>query len=269
MTRIMVFGTFDMIHPGHEDLFRQARALAPDPYLIVSVGRDRNVTRIKGARPRQGEAARCAALAAHPLVDEVVLGDEDDYMPHIVAAHPDIIALGYDQGGEYVDDLEHNVRAAGLNTRIVRLEPYEPEKYKTSKLRYYSPMRYLGIDYGTKRIGLAISDEAGSFAFPRETIARDDKVVDTIVHIVEREKVGAIVVGDARALSGAHNDMTAEVESFARTLEEAGHVSVHLAREAWSSQEAARFAPKGKKHDDSSAAAIILQRFLDSSRVSV
>ena len=37
MTRIMVFGTFDMIHAGHEDLFRQARALAKEPYLIVSV----------------------------------------------------------------------------------------------------------------------------------------------------------------------------------------------------------------------------------------
>ena len=40
MNRIMVFGTFDIIHAGHEDLFRQARALAEDPHLIVSVARD-------------------------------------------------------------------------------------------------------------------------------------------------------------------------------------------------------------------------------------
>ncbi len=55
MTRIMVFGTFDMIHEGHADLFRQARALASDPYLIVSVARDAVAQRIKGNRPRHSE----------------------------------------------------------------------------------------------------------------------------------------------------------------------------------------------------------------------
>ena len=74
MTRIMVFGTFDMIHAGHEDFFRQARALAKESYFIVSVARDANVERIKGKKPRNSEIARQAALAGHALVDEVVLG---------------------------------------------------------------------------------------------------------------------------------------------------------------------------------------------------
>jgi cytidyltransferase-like protein len=134
MARIMIFGTFDMIHKGHEDLFRQARELAADPYLIVSLARDSVAERIKGFRPNNDEEARRAYLAAHPLVDEVVIGDEEGYMAHIKAARPDIIALGYDQEGEFVRDLAEDLRREGLDVKIVRLQAYEPETYKTSKL---------------------------------------------------------------------------------------------------------------------------------------
>jgi glycerol-3-phosphate cytidylyltransferase len=134
MTRIMIFGTFDMIHAGHEDLFRQARALAQDPVLIVSVARDSVARQQKGTTPRHDEAARLADIAAHPLVDEAVLGDEIGYMDHIVAARPDIIGLGYDQSGEYVEHLARDLKAAGLNVKIVRLKAFMPETYKTSKL---------------------------------------------------------------------------------------------------------------------------------------
>ena len=134
MTRIMVFGTFDMIHPGHEDLFRQARSLAADPYLIVSLARDTSVERIKGNPARHSENERLAVVRAHPLVDEAVLGDAEGYIDHIKKANPEIIALGYDQSGDYVDALERDLAAADLATRIVRLESFEPETYKTSKL---------------------------------------------------------------------------------------------------------------------------------------
>ncbi len=132
--RIMVFGTFDMIHPGHEDFFRQARSIGPEPHLIVSVARDSAASRHRGFRPRYDEAARLADIAAHPLVDEAVLGDEVGYLSHVMAAKPDIIALGYDQHGEYVDDLERDLAAAGVTCRVVRLAPFKPEIYKTSKL---------------------------------------------------------------------------------------------------------------------------------------
>lgn len=134
MTRIMVFGTFDMVHEGHVDFFRQARALAPKPYLIVSVARDPIVTRIKGEKPRRSESERCALLRRNTLVDEVILGQEDGYIEHIEAAHPDVIALGYDQAGEFVDRLERDLTNAGLKVKVVRLKPFRPETYKTSKL---------------------------------------------------------------------------------------------------------------------------------------
>lgn len=135
MTRVMVFGTFDMVHEGHVDLFRQARALAPDPYLIVSVARSKSVVRIKGAAPRRSEVERISLLRRNTLVDEVVLGQEDGYIEHIIEAHPDVIALGYDQEGEYVSRLEKDLASAGLSPRIVRLNAFNPEVYKTSKLQ--------------------------------------------------------------------------------------------------------------------------------------
>src|SRR3989344_9622922 len=109
VTRIMVFGTFDMIHEGHEDFFRQARALAPGPYLIVSVARDDAALRVKGARPQHHEDERLAMVAAHPLTDKAVLGDAVGYIEHIRVYKPDVIGLGYDQQGEYVESLEEGL----------------------------------------------------------------------------------------------------------------------------------------------------------------
>ena len=124
-------------------------------------------------------------------------------------------------------------------------------------------MRYLGIDYGTKKIGVAISDDGGGFAFPRDVIANDGKVYDTLANIIETEKIEGLVVGDTLTLNGGANDITPKATAFVEKLVERTNIAVHRVREAWSSQEAARFAPQGKKHSDSSAAAVILQRFLD------
>lgn len=132
--RIMVFGTFDMIHEGHVNLFKQARELADDPYLIVSVARDEVVTKIKGTKSRHPEKSRLRVVSEHPLVDKAVLGDEVGYIRHIRTNMPDIIALGYDQEGEFVEHLEKDLREAKMKTRVVRLGAFKPEVYKTSKL---------------------------------------------------------------------------------------------------------------------------------------
>ena len=134
MKNVMVFGTFDMLHEGHEDFFRQARALVSKPYLIVSVARDMSVARVKGVHPRHSEDKRLKCIAAHPLADKAVLGDESGYIGHIMANNPNIIALGYDQRGEYVENLKNELKRVGLNTRVVRLKPFRPEIFKTSKL---------------------------------------------------------------------------------------------------------------------------------------
>ena len=124
-------------------------------------------------------------------------------------------------------------------------------------------MRYLGVDYGSKNVGLALSDEAGGFAFPKETIVNDRRMVARIAEIVRVEKVGAIVVGDARSLSGGANKVTPDADRLADALKDATKLPLFRVREAFSSAEAMRFAPPHHRHDDSAAAAILLQRFLD------
>ncbi len=131
----MVFGTFDMVHRGHENLFEQARSLAGNPYLIVSVARDSAAMRHRGFAPQNSQDDRLILVASHPLVDTAVLGDEEGFIDHITRANPDIIALGYDQGGEYVERLDSALAAAHLSPKIVRLAAFQPETFKTSKLR--------------------------------------------------------------------------------------------------------------------------------------
>lgn len=130
-------------------------------------------------------------------------------------------------------------------------------------------MRYLGIDYGTKRIGLAFSDAEGSIAFPKKTIALSETVIEDLGALILKEEIGGIVLGDTRALNGEANEVTEAADKFADKLQMHTGLMVHRIFEAWSSQEAARFAPKGKKHDDAAAAAVILQRYLDKSNGSV
>ena len=126
-------------------------------------------------------------------------------------------------------------------------------------------MRYLGIDYGAKRIGIAISDEAGTIAFPRAVVPNDEKLLPFVTRMIEEEKIATLVVGDTRTVHGAENPVTESMEKFARSLTSRG-VQVERVGEAWSSIEASRYAPLGKEHDDGAAAAIILQRFLDTRR---
>lgn len=130
-TRIMVFGTFDMIHSGHRNFFMQARKLAKRPYLIVSIARDKNVLRIKGSLPRFSQYERLRIVKSIPDVDEAVVGGYRDHLPHIIKAQPEIIGIGYDQVA-YVKGLRQQLKEHGLNVRVVRLKPYKVHRYKTS-----------------------------------------------------------------------------------------------------------------------------------------
>ncbi|MDB5237966.1 MAG: Holliday junction resolvase YqgF, putative holliday junction resolvase [Candidatus Kaiserbacteria bacterium] len=123
-------------------------------------------------------------------------------------------------------------------------------------------MRYLGIDYGVKRVGLAVSDAAGTIAFPRPTVHNDAKLFERLIQMVKDEKIAAVVVGDTRAFSGFENPVTREAESFMEKLRMSALVSVVSAWEAGSSVEASRYSPDDA-HEDGAAAAIILQRYMD------
>jgi|SRR3989344_5533874 len=122
-------------------------------------------------------------------------------------------------------------------------------------------MKYLGIDYGAKRIGLAVSVE--NIAFPHSVIENDADVFGVLSGLVDKEKVGCIIVGDTRTLSGAENPVTPASDTFVEELKTHVGVPVERAMEARSSIEASRYAEKGDEHNDAAAAAVILQRYLD------
>ena len=127
----MVFGTFDVLHKGHLNFFKQARSLSNFPYLIVSVARDVNVKKIKGQNPKNGERKRRAVIKNCYLVNKAVLGGKVGYLPHILKEKPAIIALGYDQRA-YVKGLKRELAKKGLKVKIKRLKSYKPKVFKSS-----------------------------------------------------------------------------------------------------------------------------------------
>ena len=130
----MVFGTFDGIHKGHLHFFKQARALAKNPYLIVSVARDKNVLRIKGIKTDFTEKERVQFIKKTGLADTVVLGGVTSHLPHIMREHPLIIGLGYDQDS-YTKNLKQELQKKGLVVKIIRLKPYKKTVYKNHLLK--------------------------------------------------------------------------------------------------------------------------------------
>lgn len=130
--RVLVFGTYDVLHPGHRDFFRQARALGDE--LMVVIARDQTVLQVKGRASQHTESKRLVAVQACPEVTQAYLGHLGDKYAIIEEQKPDIIALGYDQG-HFADRLPEEMLKRGLKAKIVRLKPYKPELYKSSLLQ--------------------------------------------------------------------------------------------------------------------------------------
>lgn len=124
----MVFGTFDILHPGHIHMLKEAKEYGD--YLVAVVARDNTVEQVKHKKPFNNQETRVNNVAALGIADKVVLGYEDDKHKIIVEEKPQIVALGYDQRF-FIEDLE---KALESSAKIVRLAPYMPEKYKSSKL---------------------------------------------------------------------------------------------------------------------------------------
>lgn len=131
-------------------------------------------------------------------------------------------------------------------------------------------MKYLGIDFGTKRVGLAISDESGGFARPLEVLKNDKSLMENISAIIAKEGVGTIVVGASEG-----NKVNEAINDFIGLLTFETMLPIEQVTEAFTSFEAhprqgkeSRDARKTKAPEkpadlDARAAAIILQRYLD------
>jgi putative Holliday junction resolvase len=122
-------------------------------------------------------------------------------------------------------------------------------------------MRLLGIDYGTKRVGVALSDEEGMMAFPHTTYPNDTALLNRIVELAQEREVGAVVLGHSLSREGAPNPVQSGIDSFAQELEGALGIPVHLEPEHYSTQAAIRLQGRTDR-TDASAAALILDAYL-------
>src|SRR3989344_2214223 len=128
MKTVLVFVTFDTIHPGHISFFQQARRYGDR--VVVGIARDQTAKKVKGHPPLNREIDRKNMVSAIRLVDQAFLGSHTDRMYLIRKVKPAVVCLGYDQQA-FVDQL----RAVFPKLKIVRLKSYRPQIYKSSKLR--------------------------------------------------------------------------------------------------------------------------------------
>ena len=124
-------------------------------------------------------------------------------------------------------------------------------------------MRYLGIDYGESKIGLAIGDDEVRLASPFMIIKNSETLFKDINALVEDESIDKIVVGLPEGLEGQQSDQYRKVIVFLHDLREQATVPVLEENEVLSTSAAKTLSQGSKKADDDVAAMVILQSFLD------
>ncbi len=123
MKNIMVFGTFDRLHPGHRFVLEEALKRGS---LTIIVARSVNVKRIKGRVPVESDEIRAKTIQLLFPTATVLLGDPQDFLAPVRKTKPDLILLGYDQ------TLPPGVEENDMGCPIERLPAYHPTLYKSS-----------------------------------------------------------------------------------------------------------------------------------------
>jgi len=125
-----------------------------------------------------------------------------------------------------------------------------------------SQQKYLGIDFGLKRIGLATSDDTLSLAFPYKTIKNSKNVVQEVIDLIQKDSITKVVIGESKNLDMKDNPIMKQINIFKKALEEKD-VKVDFHPEMYSSAQVINLMGEENKAIDASAAAIILQNYLD------
>ena len=126
-------------------------------------------------------------------------------------------------------------------------------------------MKVIGIDYGAKRVGTALSDERGMFAFPKMTLLNNKTLIPDLVAFIQKERVEKIVVGESKNFQGKENPIMRGARYFAKELEQETKLPVHFEPEWYTSVEARRLTEMDGEVD-AEAAAIILGSYLKKTR---
>jgi len=123
-------------------------------------------------------------------------------------------------------------------------------------------MKYIGIDYGEKNVGIAVSDDGGNLAFAKIVLKNDKHLLKNILKICDEEKIEIVVLGESLDFSGQPNLIMKDILIFKNKLEKMSGLQIYLEPEFLTSAEAERIQGKNDKID-ASAAALILKSYLE------
>ena len=121
---VLAGGVFDIIHPGHIHTLTAAKALGD--VLVVAIATDKTAQKMKKMTPLHDQELRCELVSSLSMVDEAIVGHEEDIFETVKQVKPDIIALGYDQihQEKFISD---GCKRLSLDVKIVRLQSPIPK----------------------------------------------------------------------------------------------------------------------------------------------
>jgi len=121
---VLAGGVFDIIHPGHIHTLNAAKALGG--VLVVAIATDKTAEKMKKRSPLHNQELRCELVSSLSMVDEAIVGHEEDIFETVKEVKPDIIALGYDQihQEKFISD---GCKRISLDVKIVRLQSPIPK----------------------------------------------------------------------------------------------------------------------------------------------
>jgi len=121
---VLAGGVFDIIHPGHIHTLTAAKALGD--VLVVAIATDKTAQKMKKMSPLHDQKLRCELVSSLSMVDEAIVGHEEDIFETVKEVKPDIIALGYDQihQEKFISD---GCKRISLDVEIVRLQSPIPK----------------------------------------------------------------------------------------------------------------------------------------------
>lgn len=131
--------------------------------------------------------------------------------------------------------------------------------------------KLLAIDYGTKHIGIAISDDKPSVALPFQTIniktsleAEREKLIEDLTRLVELEEIGTVLIGMPLKSDGSKTKLGDEIFLFSKDFQEAIDIPVEVLDERFTSKMATQLPYKTSRNIHELSAQILLQEYIDS-----
>lgn len=122
--------------------------------------------------------------------------------------------------------------------------------------------KYLGVDFGSKRVGLSVSDSLKRIAFPLIVLNNDKNFEKDFLNICKQQNISLVVLGESKDFSGKDNKIMEDIKKFQKIVEDNFGLKTVFYPEFLTSFQAERVVGKNKMID-ASAAALILQGYLD------